>query len=110
MTNEAPRRNALGSLNEAERAAVLDMLLTKYPEFRDRADRLAAECLETVDRDIVAGRVSMALESIPPKEAGNRSGRQRGLGYVEPTQAVWDLLKETVQPYLQTSTAGPTSG
>lgn len=42
----------------------------------------------------------MALESIPPEEVGNRPGRQRGLGYVEPSQAVWDLLEETVQPYL----------
>ena len=43
----------------------------------------------------------LALESIPPEEVGNRSGRQRGLGYIEPSQAVWDLLEKTVQPYLQ---------
>ena len=101
MTNEEQRRNALRSLNEAERAAVLDALLREHPELQDRADRLAAERLELVDRDVVAETVSMALESISPEEVGNRSGRQRGLGYVEPTQAVWDLLEETVQPYLQ---------
>lgn len=86
------------------------MLLAKHPELRDRADRLAAECLETVDRDIVAGKVSTALKSIPPEEVGNRSGRQRGLGYVEPTQAVWDLLEETVQPYPRTSSVGAAWG
>ena len=101
MTTRKTSRLALASLDVAERAVVLDTLPWRHPQLPDRAERLAAELLQSVDREEIAEEVVLALESIPPEEVGNRSGRQRGLGYVEPSQAVWDPLEETVQPYLQ---------
>jgi hypothetical protein len=101
MTARRSRPPALSSLDASERAAVLDGLLEEDPQLLDRAEHLAAELLQTVDREEIAEEVIWALQGIPPEEVGNRSGRQRGRGYVEPTEAVWDLLEETVAPYLR---------
>jgi hypothetical protein len=101
MTVTRKTKHVLGSLNAAERAAVLDALLHEDPQLLGRAEQLAAQNLETVDSEEIAEEVVWALQGIPPEEVGNRSGRQPGRGYVEPDQVVWDLLEETVQPYLR---------
>lgn len=94
-------KHVLGSLDAGERAAVLEALLDEHPQLLDRAEQLATHHLQTVDREEIAEEVVWALQGIPPEEVGNRSGRQRGRGYVGPDQVVWDLLEETVQPYLR---------
>lgn len=88
---------------------MLDALLNEHPQLLNRAEQLATDHLQTVDREEIAEEVVWTLQSIPPEEVGNRSGRQRGRGYVEPDQVVWDLLEEAVQPYLRdiTRRAGP---
>jgi hypothetical protein len=100
MTKNAGRR-ALRSLDAAERASVLILLLQEHPQLLDRAEQLATDQLETIDREEIAEEVACALQSIPPEEVGNRSGRQRVQGYVEPDQVVWDLLEETIEPFLR---------
>jgi hypothetical protein len=94
-------QHALGSLDATERAVVLDALLHEHPELLDRAEQLATDHLQTIDSEEIAEEVVWALQGIPPEEVGNRSGRQPGRGCVEPDQVVWELLEETIQPYLR---------
>ena len=56
--------------------------------------------LEAVERSDVADDVSTALESVSTAVVGAHSGRQRGRGYVEASDAAWELLAAAVDPFV----------
>lgn len=89
------KRSALGELEPAEKATVLDELLRSRPELRVEAERIAREQLMETDLEAVAEEVAWELRSLSSDELVGRAGRHRW-GYVEPTEAAWELLEERV--------------
>jgi hypothetical protein len=91
----ARKRSALAELDPIENAGVLEELLRRHPQLRVEAERIAREQLMDADQDDVAREVESELHSLCSDELNGRAGRQRG-GYVEPTEAAWELLEEAV--------------
>jgi hypothetical protein len=89
------KRSALAALGPVEVAGVLELLLRSRPELRGEAERIAREQLANADLEAVAEAVESELRSLSSDELNGRAGRQRW-GYVEPTEAAWELLGETV--------------
>lgn len=79
-------------LADEQHAAVLDRLLASHPELQAEADDTAIAVLSDVDRAEVAGEVCSVVESVSTGDVAARSGRQRGRGYVDPSEAAWSLL------------------
>jgi hypothetical protein len=94
----ARTRSALAELDPVEHVAVLEELLRHHPELRVEAERIAREQLMNVDQDHVAEEVESELHSLCSDELNGRAGRQRG-GYVEPTEAAWELLGEAIEAF-----------
>jgi hypothetical protein len=94
----ARTRSALAELDPVEHAAVLEEVVRQHPELRVEAERIAREQLMNVDQDHVAVEVESELYSLCSDELNGRAGRQRA-GYVEPTEAAWELLEEAVEAF-----------
>ncbi len=92
------RGEALRQLRGHEAVTVLRALLEKHPDLAAEAGELAASLLAGVSVEDVADAVEQALRSLSLDNLSDRAGRKRH-GYVEPTQAVWDLIGEAVQPF-----------
>ncbi|MBI5446719.1 MAG: hypothetical protein HY900_36565 [Deltaproteobacteria bacterium] len=86
----------LQRLAPAEVAAVLNVLLGRYPNLREEAERIAVELLSFPSADEVSEGLYTALTSLGIDALNRRSGRQRGR-YVEPSEAAWELLDEAVE-------------
>lgn len=97
-TSSAP---ALDTLSGSERAHVLAGLLDAHPELRPAAEQAARALLGSVVVVVVdvADAVSSSLEAIPLDDLAARSGRIRGRGYVDETEAAWELVTEAVEPF-----------
>lgn len=102
-----PRRNsknlqtpAVDALTGAEHARVLQELLGAHPELRTEAEQAARRLLEAITAEGTAQDVAGALSTIPLDDLGARCGRVRGRGYVHETDAAWELLGETVEPFM----------
>jgi hypothetical protein len=63
------------------------------------ARALAREAMTTVPPADVAAAVEEALLALEIDELTGRAGRQ-SWGYVEPTEAAWEILQEHVDPFL----------
>jgi hypothetical protein len=90
---------ALDTLSGAERTHVLAGLLDAHPDLRPEAEQAAQALLGSVVIVDVADAVSSSLEAIPLDDLGARSGRIRGRGYVDETEAAWELVTEAVEPF-----------
>lgn len=83
----------------AEQArVVLRRPLTPPPALRQEADLIAVDLLEAVDTDSVADAVVGTFQRLPFTAIAQRAGRQPG-GYVHETDAGWELLDHTLQPW-----------
>lgn len=86
--------------SDAEHVIVLRRLLDGHPELRAEADQLVLSVVAGVARADLADDVAFALESVSTAEVGANSGRQRGRGYVEMSDAAWELLGAAVDPFV----------
>jgi hypothetical protein len=77
---------------------VLDALLRGHAALRDEAENIAHDVLVDVDPDAGADGVEWDLRALAIDELNGRARRQRG-GYIEPTDAAWELLGEAVEPH-----------
>lgn len=89
--------SALSTLNATEKAAVLDELTRCDGHARGRAEGIVRRHLADADASEVAEAVAASLHALEIGELASRSGRLPW-GYVEPTEAGWDLLDETTKP------------
>src|SRR5680860_432953 len=97
-----PARPNLRALTVAEKAALLDSLLAADGELRARAEALAEEQLQQVDRVVIADEVAWNLQTLSHELIDGRAGRQPGIGYVEPTEAAWLSLIHISEPTRRT--------
>lgn len=89
----------LGRLQAGEAAQVLRALLARHPGMAAEAERLAKSVVTDVDVEAIAEDVEQAVLDLDLDDLNARAGRKRW-GYVEPTEAAWELLEEAVAPYL----------
>ncbi len=90
----------LDALSGAEHARVLADLLASHPELRPEAEDAARRLLDDASIGAIAESVACALEDIPLDALAMRSGRVRGRGYVHETDAAWEIVHESVEPFL----------
>lgn len=95
-----PQRSALASCSDSEKASILTQLLDDDPTLRTRAEDIARQTLASVDIAAVSDLVIEAILQLDPEDLTNRAGPRRH-GYVEPTDAAWQLLEEMMQPWIE---------
>ena len=93
------RGNVLERLSGAEAATVLNCLLRRHPELRSEAAAIAVDVLGDVSLLSVAEDVEGAVLQFDYDDLNARAGGH-SWGYVEPTEAAWELLEEAVEPFL----------
>lgn len=88
----------IDDLTPDERSTLLRALLDRHPELQPEAAAIAAVVLASLDADRVADAVESEIRGRDAGELNGRAGRTRD-GYVEPGDAAWELLEETIDPY-----------
>lgn len=78
---------------------MLHTLLERHPELVAEAEEIARATVTDVDADFVAADVEQAVLDLDNDELDTRAGR-KSWGYVEPTEAAWELLEEALEPFL----------
>jgi len=73
--------------------------LAKHPDLRTEAEQIAVDMISSPSVDDVAEDVRGAVTSLGIDSFHGRTGKQPW-GYVEPSQAAWDLLGEAVEDIL----------
>lgn len=92
------RGGVLGQLRAAEASQVLWLLLERHPDLEPEARALAEGLISAIDVEALASDVTDAVGEVDYSRMNSRAGRQPW-GYVEPTQAAWDVLGEAVLPF-----------
>ncbi len=88
--------NFLAKMAPSELATVLHILLTKYPDLRSEAESIAVEMVSSPSVEHIAENVLDAVTSLDIDSFHRHAGKQ-SWGYVEPTEAAWELLGEAVE-------------
>jgi hypothetical protein len=79
---------------------VLDELVRSNPAVGVEAERIARAHLIDTDVELVAEAVAYELRHLASDELVGRAGKHRW-GYVEPTEAAWQLLEEATGDFEQ---------
>ncbi len=96
---EVGRRTLLDKLDDAEAASVLRGLLARHSELRPEAEAIAKEVLTEISLFSVADDVESAVLQYDYDDLNGRAG-SHSWGYVEPSEAAWELLEEAVEPFV----------
>jgi SOS-response transcriptional repressor LexA len=96
----AQRSSPLQQLKDGEAAALLRSLVAKHPELSAEAETLAASVIGDVAMEDLAQGVRDAVRALDIDDQNSRAGAHSD-GYVEPTEAAWDLIEEAVMPFVE---------
>jgi hypothetical protein len=88
--------SVLERLTAHESAAVLKLLLERHQTLREEAEQIATELVSSPSVDEVAEDVLAAVSLIGIESVNARTGG-RSWGYVDPTEAAWELLEEALE-------------
>jgi SOS-response transcriptional repressor LexA len=94
------RSTPLLQLKEGEAAALFRSLLTKHPELSAEAETLAASVIGDVAMEDIAQEAEDAVRALDLDDLNSRAG-SHSYGYVEPTEAAWELIEEAVMPLIE---------
>ena len=89
----------LARLDNAEAASVLKTLLVRHRELHSEAEAIARDLLTEISPLSVAADVEAALLQYDYDDLNGRAGSHSG-GYVEPSEAAWELLEEALEPFV----------
>ena len=95
-----PAAQLLARLTSVEGAQVLRSLLERHPQLVAEAECIARAVVTDVDAEAVAEEVEQVVLGLDLDDLNSRAGRH-SWGYVEPTEAAWELLEEAVDPFLE---------
>ena len=95
----AAKGSLLDRLEAHEGLEVLRRLTRTDSVLRARAVESADTLLGEVSFKQVADRVELGIGALDLDDLGARAGRH-SWGYVEPTEAAWNLVEETVKPFM----------
>lgn len=93
-------RRTLERLKPDESAAVLRHLLDVHPGLAGEAEKIARSLLNRVNYEEVATEIEDEIRALDYDDLNSRAGRHEW-GYVEPTEAAWEILEETVEPFCE---------
>ncbi|MBM4094013.1 MAG: hypothetical protein FJ276_32090 [Planctomycetes bacterium] len=91
--------STLDKMVPSELATVLRALLAKHPELSTEAEQIAIDMIAAPSAEAVADEVHDAVTALSIESFHGRAGKQ-AWGYVEPTEAAWELLGEAVEDVL----------
>ncbi|MCP4960301.1 MAG: hypothetical protein GY925_13665 [Actinomycetia bacterium] len=83
-----------------EKNTVLEQLLAAHLDLIDEAEGLASGLLSSASAEQIAHELAHQLGSLGFEELPGRAGRIPGRGYVNETDAAWELLEEALDPFL----------
>jgi len=96
----AQRSSPLQQLKEGEAAALFRSFLMKHPELSAEAETLAASVIGDVAMEDIAQETEDAVRALDLDDLTSRAG-SHSHGYVEPTEAAWELIEEAVMPLVE---------
>jgi hypothetical protein len=88
------------SLDADEASRVLRILLNDNPDLLRKTYEAALKVTSDVDADMIAHQVFNSLEALDLDDLNNHSGRTR-YGYVEPTDAAYELFEDAIYPFIR---------
>lgn len=91
---------SLARLKGEEAAALLRTLLRKHPELTEEVEVLAGSVIGDVSIEDIAQEVEDAVRWLDLDDLNSRAGRHAD-GYVEPSEAAWELVEEAVMPFIE---------
>ncbi|HSB81428.1 MAG TPA: hypothetical protein VLM91_21830 [Candidatus Methylomirabilis sp.] len=91
---------ALDRLKGDEAARLLHAILDRHPELVGELRELASSELGHVSIEEVADAVEAAVDMLDIDDLNDRAG-SHAHGYVEPTEAAWELVEEAVEPFIE---------
>lgn len=86
----------LDRLTPDEASAILHGLLKRHPELQSEAEKLALKVVTSPNIEEIADEVFHALTSLDLEALSGRAG-SHSWGYVEPSEAAWELLEESLE-------------
>jgi hypothetical protein len=92
-------KSALAKMSPVEQAAILQTLLQQHPALKPEAEAIAIEIVSASSSEDVAYDVFEAVTSLTMDDLDGRAG-EHSWGYVEPTEAAWELLQESIQIFV----------
>jgi len=93
------KKGPLDRLTGDEAATVLRLLWEERPKLRKEVERLSKSVLGGVSVEDVADAVEAEVRSLDLDDLNSRAG-SKAYGYIEPTEAAWELVEEEVMPFL----------
>ncbi|MCI0540729.1 MAG: hypothetical protein L0Z50_36485 [Verrucomicrobiales bacterium] len=90
----------LPHLSPEESTAVLDHLIKRHRELRAEAEEFAATLVSSQSIDEIASAVYEAVKAVDLKALNTRAGRH-SWGYMEPSEAAWELLDESIEEWVE---------
>jgi hypothetical protein len=91
-------RRTLERLKPEEAAGVLRHLLEVHPDLATEAEEMARSLLHQVDYEDVAAEIEEEIRALDYEDLNARAGSHEW-GYVDPSEAAWEILEETVEPF-----------
>jgi len=88
----------LERLKPDEAVLVLRRLPEVHPELASEAEETARSLLQEVKYEEIAAEIENEIRALDYDDLNARAGRHEW-GYVEPTEAAWEILEETLEPF-----------
>lgn len=93
-------RTVIEQLTLVEAVAILKALAASDEQLANRIAELGLAYLDPVDTGAVAAGLYEDLEALEVEDVWNRSGKTR-YGYVETSEAAYQMIEEVIDPYLK---------
>jgi len=89
-------KDILSYLDPHELAKVLHQILIRHRELREEANSIASDLLNDISVEAVSKEVTDMILGVGLEVLGKRAGKQPW-GYVEPGEAAWEVLEESIE-------------
>lgn len=98
-TRRSKRGKLIRGLSADEAKVVLDRCIAACPDLESKAEHIARSVLSEASFKDVANDVEGAIRLLDIDDLNETAG-SHSWGYVEPTEAAYDLIQQEVDPYL----------
>jgi hypothetical protein len=99
LLNRSEMKKFVQSLSANEAARVLKDMVGRDPGLTQKAYEIALKVAGDVDADAIMDTVFSRLDRLDMDDLNGRAGRTR-YGYVEPTEAAWQIFEEALDPFI----------
>jgi hypothetical protein len=89
-------KDILSYLDPQQLAEVLHQILIRHRDLREEANSIASDLLNDISVEAVSKEVTDMILGVGLEVLGKRAGKQPW-GYVEPGEAAWEVLEESIE-------------